>query len=105
MPYSETFERLFREGRAAVLAGRHRCDTAPVDGAPRYGLSVVLRPDDELARRLAELGADARAAAGGGHWPSGDADLVHITVRTLETHRVRVPENDVAVSRYVTALR
>jgi hypothetical protein len=105
VPYFETFDRLHREGRAAVLAGRHHCEVPPMDGGPRYGLSIVLRPDPAMAGRLAELGADARAAAGGGHWPSGDADLVHFTVRSLETHRVAVPKNDLAVSRYVTALR
>src|SRR5689334_16309748 len=105
MPYSETFDRLFREGRAAVLAGRYRCETPPVEGGPRYGLSVVLRPDDRVAHRLAELGVEARTAAGGGHWPSGDADLVHVTVRALETFRTAVPEDDTAVNRYVTAMR
>jgi hypothetical protein len=105
MPYSDTFDRLFRDSRPAVLAGRHRCETSPVDGGPRFGLSVVLRPDDETAQRLQAVGAEAQTAAGGGHWPSGDADLVHFTVRSLEAHRVAVPKGDVALSRYVAALR
>lgn len=105
MPYSDTFDRLFRESRSAVLVGRHQCETAPVEGGPRFGLSVVLRPDDETAQRLQAVGAEAQTAAGGGHWPSGDADLVHFTVRTLETYRAAVPKDDVAVRRYVAALR
>jgi hypothetical protein len=105
MPYSDTFDRLFRDSRPAVLAGRHECETMPVEGGSRFGLSVVLRPDDEAAHRLQAVGAEAQTAAGGGHWPSGDADLVHITVRTLETHRAAVPKDDLALRRYVTALR
>lgn len=105
MPYSDTFDRLFRDSRAALLAGRHQCETAPVEGGPRFGLSVVLRPDGETAERLQTVCTDAQVAAGGGHWPSGDADLVHFTVRTLETHRAAIPKDDGALRRYVTALR
>jgi len=105
MPYSDMFDRLFRDSRPAVLAGRHHCETPPVEGGPRFGLSVVLRPDAQTAQRLQEVGAEAQVAAGGGHWPSGDADLVHFTVRTLEPHRAAVPRDDVALAHYVTALQ
>jgi hypothetical protein len=105
MPSSDIFDRLFRDSRPAVLAGRHLRETPPVEGGPRFGLSVVLRPDPDTAKRLQEVGAEAQTAAGGGHWPSGDADLVHFTVRTLETHRATVAGDDPALSRYVTALR
>ena len=102
--YGDTFDRLFDLGRAALLAGSHQCETPPADGAARYGLSVVLRPDPAAAARLAEVGAEAAGFAGGGHWPSGDADLVHFTVRSLERHRESVPAGDPAVRRYGAAL-
>ena len=105
MPYSDTFDRLFRESRPAVLVGRHHCETLPVEGGQRFGLSVVLRPDEDAALRLQAVSVEAQAAAGGGHWPSGDADLVHFTVRTLEPHRTVVPKDDVALGLYVAALR
>ena len=103
--YHDTFDRLFALGRDALLAGSHQCETPPIDGAARYGLSIVLRPDPAAATRLAEVGAEAATLAGGGHWPSGDTDLVHFTVRSLEGHREAVPADDPAAKRYEAALR
>ena len=102
--YGDTFERLFGLGRDALLSGTHQCETHPVDGGSRYGLSVVLRPDPSAAARLATVGAEAAEFTGAGHWPSGDADLVHFTVRSLERHRESVPPDDPAAERYRTAL-
>jgi hypothetical protein len=102
--YGDTFERLFGLGRDALLSGTHQCETHPVDGGSRYGLSVVLRPDPSAAARLATVGAEAAELTGAGHWPSGDADLVHFTVRSLERHRESVPPDDPAAGRYRAAL-
>jgi hypothetical protein len=101
---ADRFDQLFALGRDALLAGTHSRESAPTDGSPRYGLSVSLRPDPAAADRLARIGAQAAAYAGSGHWPSGDADLVHFTVRSLEPHRVRVPEDDPLVARAADAL-
>ena len=102
--YGDTFTRLFTLGRAALLTGAHQRETRPVDGDARYGLSIVLRSDPAAAARLAQIGAEAAALAGPGHWPSGDADLVHFTVRSLERHRENVADDDPAAARYAAAL-
>lgn len=101
--YGDSFDRLFERGRAAVLAGSHYRDTAPVDGG-RWGISVVLLPDDACAERLDEITAEALAVAGT-HWPTGARPSLHITVRALEPHRSTVPDDDPAVARYLGATR
>jgi hypothetical protein len=103
--HANRFDQLFALGRDALLAGTHSCESAPVDGGARYGLSVILRPDPDAAERLAQVGAEAAAYAGNGHWPSGEKDLVHFTVRSLEAHRVRIPADDPLVARSTAAMR
>jgi hypothetical protein len=97
------FDRLFERGRAAVLSGTHHRDTPPVDGG-RWGLSVVLVPEGDPARRLAEVTAEAMDMVGPGHWPTGTAGAVHITVRALQAHRSAVPVDDPLVERCSAAL-
>ena len=99
-----TFERLAAEGRAAILAGTNQVETPPVDGGRRWGLSLVLRPDGEVAEALDALTATARSIAGTGQWATASLGSVHITVRGLEPHRVPIPDDDPAVDRYTSAL-
>lgn len=103
--YADRFDHLFTVSRERLLAGTHSRESAPADGSPRYGLSVILRPDPAAAERLSRIGAEAATYAGDGHWPSGDTDLVHFTVRSLEGHRVQVPADDPIVQRGTAALR
>jgi hypothetical protein len=102
---ADRFDQLFALGRDQLLAGTHSRESPPTDGSPRYGLSVILRPDPAAAERLAAVGAQAAAYAGSGHWPSGDPDLVHFTVRSLEEHRAHVPDDDPMVALGADALR
>ncbi|MBM2622106.1 hypothetical protein JIG36_42045 [Actinoplanes sp. LDG1-06] len=102
--YGDKFDQLFEAGRAAVLAGRHGRNTPPADGDERWGLSVVLRPDDDAVRRLGEVTRQALAVAGEGHWPTGNEAALHITVRSLEPHRISVPDDDPAAARYREAV-
>lgn len=103
--YQEIFDRLHESGRDAVRTRRHIRDTPPVEGGPRYGMSVVLRPSAALAARLDAMTAEALALAGDQHWSTGAVASVHFTLRTLEPYRDQVSSNDAAVQRYATALR
>src|SRR5690606_40447623 len=102
--YEERFDRLSERGRAAVLAGTHHRDGPLAEGG-RWGISVVLRPDPAAAAALEALAGEAVAAAGGGHWPTGSAATVHVTVLPLEPYREKVPDDDPDVARYAAALR
>ncbi|HZE39714.1 MAG TPA: hypothetical protein VE172_12980 [Stackebrandtia sp.] len=90
-------------GRADVLAGRLSCETPPVDGGPRWGLSAVFRPTGPVAEELAALGREATAVAGPGHWVHGPRAM-HTTLRALEPHSTRNMVADARVGVYAEAL-
>lgn len=92
---------IHERGREALLAGRELPDQPPAPGGSRWGLSVVFRPDDAAAERLAVLAEQAAASAGPGHWLTGSRGSSHLTVTYLEpVHRV-VEGDDPAVRTYV----
>lgn len=102
--YRGRFDALFDRGRSAVLAGSHHRDSPPAEGG-RWGMSVVLTPDDKVADRLDALTAEAMAVAGQAHWPTGNRSTVHFTVRALEGHRAHIPDDDPLATRCAEALR
>src|SRR5581483_2064363 len=102
--YAAVFDRLFGQGRSAVLSGAHYRDTPPVDGG-RWGLSVVFLPDSDAMDRLAALTAEAMDIAGGEHWPTGAPHAVHFTVRAIQVHRCAVQPDDPLEFRCAAALR
>jgi hypothetical protein len=93
-------ETIHERGREALLAGRELLDVPPAPGGTRWGLSVVVRPDDDAAARLAGLAAEAAAFAGPGQWLTGARDISHLTVTYLESVHREVAEHDPAVGRY-----
>ena len=101
--YTAAFDRLFEQGRSAVLSGAHYRDTPPADGG-RWGLSVVFLPDADCAARLAAVTAEAMSLVGSGHWPTGMPEAVHFTVRAIQVHRSVVPVDDPLVARCAAAL-
>lgn len=92
-------------GRTAVLAGRTRVDVPPNPARPRWGMSVIVRPDDATAERLAAVTDEAAVLAGPGHWRTGRRDSSHLTVRDLEPYREPVLPDDAGLERYAGALR
>ena len=104
MMSESVFEELDARGRAAVRSGTHRVEAPAVDAGPRWGLSIILRPDPEAATRLAELANTAIDAAGRHHWCTGQAASSHITIRGLEPHRTDIPADDRAVAQYTRAI-
>jgi hypothetical protein len=99
------FGRLFAEGRAALLGGTHQVQFAPADGDPRWGASVILRPDPDAAQAIERVALDAAAIVGPDHWLPGAVATSHLTVRArLEAYRAVIPAGDLLVARYATAL-
>jgi hypothetical protein len=76
----------------------------PVDGGPRWGVSIILQPDGEAAEVLDRLTTSALCVVGEEHWATASAGCAHMTVRGLEPHRVPIPDNDPVVHRYASAL-
>jgi hypothetical protein len=99
-----TVEALHEQGRQALLAGGHQRDTPPADGGRRWGVSVLVRPQPELAERLAAETAELVRLAGPQQWATGAAGSAHLTVFSLEPHRPGVGLDDPAVARYAAAV-
>ncbi|WP_043625016.1 hypothetical protein [Nonomuraea candida] len=88
------------KGREALLTGRATYDRVMVEGARRWGAAAVLRPEGEVVERMAELAATVPAA---GHWVHG-APALHVTLRSLEPYRTRIPPDDPLRRSYGDAL-
>jgi hypothetical protein len=97
------FDRLFSQGREAVLTGAHFVDVPPAAGG-RWGMSAALVPASHMADRLAHVAAELSLLAGPGHWPTGAQDAVHLTVRAIEVHRPGLSDADPLVARCAAGL-
>lgn len=95
-----TFRRIVEAGVAAVRSGTHGTEGDP-RRTGRWGPSLVLLPDTDLARGLADLTASVARILGGSHWLSGMEDRSHVTVRALEPYTDSVPPD--RLSRYLAA--
>ncbi len=102
---SPRFTELFEQGREAFLSGEVPRQEPPLEGGGRWGLTVALRPESAIARRMERVTAEAMAVAGDSHWPTGAEVSSHFTIRTLELYRPTVPKDDERVLRYQAALR
>ena len=76
-------------------------DHAPVDGDPRWGLSLVLLPPAQLANTLAAAAAELGSLYEGAHHVYNTADL-HLTITSLEPYRDDVAQT--TIEHYVDAL-
>ncbi|MBB5869882.1 hypothetical protein F4553_003261 [Allocatelliglobosispora scoriae] len=74
------------KGRAALLTGDTAVELPPAEGRPRWGVSMLLRPDPAMLDTLASFAAAAGIVAGGGHWAHGPA-LLHVSLRALQPYR------------------
>lgn len=102
---SVTVDSLHADGREALLRGRARLDEPPADGSRRWGLSVLVRPQPDLAHRLDGVTAALVELAGPGQWATGASGTSHLTLYSLEPHRPGLTPADPAVQRYSDAMR
>jgi hypothetical protein len=65
---------------------------------------VVLRPDGATADRLATLTRQVLGVTSEGHWPTGNRESVHFTVRALDVHHATTTIVDPVVQRCALAL-
>jgi hypothetical protein len=98
------YDELFAEAVPLIREQRHRRETPPTEGG-RWPVSVLSRPDPDLAEVLDAVTATLIDFAGPGHFQTGRAGSAHVTVRALELYRERIPGDDPAISRYARALR
>lgn len=97
------FDHLFAEAVPLIKLGLHQRDTPPVEGG-RWPVSVVLRPSQASAGRLQQVMGEVEALAGPGHFRTGIAGSLHVTVRALEGYREAAAEDDEVVQRYALAM-
>jgi hypothetical protein len=102
---SEQHDAFHERGRRALLAHEEIWEVPPHPGSPRWGISLVLRPVDAAAARLARVASQLAHVAGPRHWPTGRLGSAHLTVRVLEPYRNPVPLDDPVVIRYAEAAR
>jgi len=98
------FDRLFEQGRPAVLEGSHQQDAPPMDGG-RWPVTVVCIPSPDVRASLDALMREACELAGPGHFLTGRADASHVTVRALEPYRDAAGPTDDATTAWVDAMR
>jgi hypothetical protein len=98
------FDELFRSGSAAIAAGRHQVEEPPRSGG-RWGLSVVLRPDNHARSVLDELTRELLGVAGVHHWRTGAGHSSHMTVRGIQPYRDNLRTTDAIVRRCHLALQ
>jgi len=105
-PGRNRFDRLFTEGREAVLTGTHRVESEPANGRPRWAIGAVLRPDARAVQVIEQVAKAAAGIVGQDHWLAGAVSSSHLSLRRhLEPYRRPVLPADPLVARYAAALR
>lgn len=105
-PSGSRFDRLFAEGRDAVLTGTHQAESAPANNRPRWAVGAVLRPDARAAQVIEQVARAAAGIVGDEHWLAGAVSSSHLSLRRhLERYRRPVLHADPLVARYAAALR
>lgn len=97
------FDTLFEKGSAAVLEGSHQRDEPPVDGG-RWPVTVVARAPEDVRELMESLMREALGLAGPGHFVTGRADSVHLTIRALEPYREAAAASDPVVADWRAAM-
>lgn len=98
------FDRLFNTALADVLAGMHQRDEPPVDGG-RWPVTVVARPPKSIRQDLERLMREGLQWAGPGHFLTGRADSVHLTIRALEPYRESAAATDPIVEKWGSSMQ
>lgn len=97
------FDDLAAAGRAAVSSGTHEVESPPDADGPRWGPSVILRPDPLALCHVDDWMSALLPLVGPDHWPTGSSASAHVTVRTLDARRSADSDDDL-VERYANAV-
>jgi hypothetical protein len=95
------YDVLWDEARRSLYEGNLRVDHAPVDGDPRWGLSLVLLPPTHVAESVSAAAAELGSLYSGKHHVYGATDL-HLTVTSLEPYRDQIAQT--TIEHYVDAV-
>lgn len=80
------YDGLWTSARPRLLSGALAVDRVPVDGDPRWGLSLVALPSDSVRDRLAAEADALNSTLRGRHHVYEAADM-HLTITSLEPYR------------------
>lgn len=94
MSLAEKYDWLWAEAAPRLRAGTYEVDHPPVDGEPRWGLSLVALPTGSLLEALSGAARDVRRLQVGDQHVH-DPAAIHLTITSLEPYRSRVPTADV----------
>lgn len=95
------YDVLWDQARRSLHEGTLRVDHAPVDGDPRWGLSLVLLPPPHAAASVSAAAAELGSLYDGMHHVYNAADL-HLTVTSLEPYRDEIAQT--TIEHYVDAV-
>lgn len=95
------YDSLWDEAHRSFDRGALRVDHAPVDGDPRWGLSLVLLPPARVADSVAAAAAEIGSLYDRRHHIYNAADM-HLTVTSLEPYRDKVAQT--TINHYVDAV-
>lgn len=89
MTTSAKYDALWAGARERLLDGALQTDRDPVDGDPRWGLSLVVLPDAATGEVLHRTALEVARASRGAHQHTARSDL-HATVTSLEPYATRI---------------
>jgi hypothetical protein len=95
------YDVLWDEARRSLYEGTLRVDHAPVDGDPRWGLSLVLLPPAHIAAPVSAAAAEVGSLYDGTHHVYDAADL-HLTVTSLEPYCDEIAQT--TIEHYIDAV-
>lgn len=102
-PATSVFDQLFTTGCTDILVGNHHVDQVPVEGG-RWPVTVVGLPDEESAERWDDRTTELLPLVGPGHFLTGRAEAVHVTVRSLEGYREAASPDEPIAARWIQAV-
>lgn len=88
------YERLWTESSDCIVAGTYAPDPIPVQGDPRWGLSLVSLVDGAAGDMVAADLVALTASLGSQHLVYAPENM-HLTIRSLEGFQTEVPEEQV----------
>ncbi len=97
------FAQLLEAAIPAVLNRSHERDARPVEGG-RWPVTIIARPPVAARSVLQGLMREALEFTGPGHFVTGRADSVHVTIRALEPYREAASPTDPVVEPWRSAM-